>query len=46
MTKQSIISRRLAAAASAFLLSVVAIGGTVTVPSSAQAQTLYVGDIA
>lgn len=46
MTKQSEFSRKLAAAASAFLLSIVAIGGTISVPDVAQAQTIYVGEIA
>ena len=46
MTTHSNLSRRLAAAASALLLSIVAVGGTFTVPAPAQAQTLYVGEIA
>lgn len=46
MTQQSTLSSKLAAAASAFALSLVLISGTVSMPQSAQAQTVYVGEIA
>jgi hypothetical protein len=46
MTHQSTLANKLAAAASAFVLSLVLISGTVSMPSTAQAQTVYVGEIA
>lgn len=46
MTQQSTFANKLAAAASALVLSLVLISGTVSMPSTAQAQTVYVGEIA
>ena len=46
MSSQSTFANKLAAAASAFLLSVVLISGTVSMPQTAHAQTIYVGEIA
>jgi hypothetical protein len=46
MTQQSTLANKLAAAVSALVLSLVLISGTVTMPSTAQAQTVYVGEIA
>lgn len=46
MTDQSTLANKLAAAASALILSLVLISGTVSMPSTAQAQTIYVGEIA
>ena len=46
MTQQSTFANKLAAAASAFVLSLVLISGTVSMPSTAQAQTVYVGETA
>lgn len=47
MTHQSTLANKLAAAAaSAFVLSLILISGTVSMPSTAQAQTVYVGEIA
>jgi len=46
MPNQSTLANKLAAAASAFVLSLVLISGTVSMPSTAQAQTVYVGEIA
>lgn len=46
MTSQTTFTRRLAAAASALMLTVIAVGGTLTVPAPAYAQTVYVGEIA
>lgn len=46
MTQQSTFTSKLAAAASAFVLSLVLITGTVSMPQTAQAQTVYVGDLA
>lgn len=46
MTHQSTFTSKLAAAASAFILSLVLISGTVSMPQSAQASTVYVGDLA
>jgi len=46
MTQQSTFANKLAAAASAFILSLVLISGTVSVPQAAQASTVYVGEIA
>ncbi len=46
MTHQSTFANKLAAAASAFILSLVLISGTVSMPSTAQAQTVYVGEMA
>ena len=46
MSNQSTIVSRLAAAASAFMISLLLIIGTVSTPSAAQATTFYVGEIA
>jgi hypothetical protein len=46
MTKTSTFGRRIAAAATAFALSFVLIGATVTTPSVAYARTVYVGVVA
>jgi len=46
MTHQNSITGRLAAAASAFFISLVLITGTVSTPSTAQAQTYFVGEVA
>jgi hypothetical protein len=46
MTKNSIFSSRLMAAATAFALSFVLISGTVTMPAQANAKTVYVGVVA
>jgi hypothetical protein len=46
MTQQTTFTSKLAAAASAFILSLVLISGTVSMPQSAQASTVYVGEIA
>jgi hypothetical protein len=46
MTQPSTLSSKLAAAVSALMLSFVLVIGTVTMPSTAQAQTIYVGEIA
>lgn len=46
MTQQTTFANKLAAAASALALSLILFGGTVTMPSAAQAQTVYVGEIA
>lgn len=46
MTNQTTFSSRLAAATSAFILSLVLISGTVSMPNTAQAQTIYVGETA
>lgn len=40
------MSSRMTAAATAFVLSLVLIGGTVTVPSAHAASTIYMGAIA
>lgn len=46
MTHQSTFASKLAAATSALVLSLVLISGTVSMPSTAQAQTVYVGEMA
>lgn len=46
MTQQSTFTSKLAAAASALVLSLVLISGTVSMPQTAQASTVYVGEIA
>ncbi|MEQ1495859.1 MAG: hypothetical protein ABL912_08890 [Novosphingobium sp.] len=46
MTQQSTFAHKLAAAASALVLSLILFGGTVTMPSAAQASTVYVGEVA
>lgn len=46
MTHQTSLASKLAAAASAFMLSLVLISGTVSMPSTAQAKTIYVTEIA
>ncbi len=46
MTNQSTLSSKLAAATSAFILSLVLISGTVSMPTTAQAHTIYVSEIA
>lgn len=46
MSTYSSFSSRVAAAASALALSLVIITGTVATPSTASAQTAYVGQIA
>jgi hypothetical protein len=46
MIVQSNLSSKLAAAASAFFISLVLITGTVSTPSTAQAQTYFVGEVA
>lgn len=46
MTKNSTLSSRFAAAATAFALSFVLIVGTVTIPAEANATTVYVGVVA
>ena len=46
MTSQSTFANQLAAAASAFILSLVLISGTVTVPSTAQAATVTLSETA
>jgi hypothetical protein len=46
MTKTNTLSSRLGAAATAFALTFVLISGTVTMPSQAQAKTVYVGAVA
>lgn len=46
MTQQTTFTSKLAAAASAFILSLVLISGTVSMPQSARASTVYVGEIA
>jgi hypothetical protein len=46
MTKNSTLSSRFAAAATAFALSIVLIGATVTMPVEANAKTAYVGVVA
>lgn len=46
MTVQSNFTSKLAAAASAFFISLVLITGTVSTPSTAQASTYFVGETA
>ena len=46
MTTQSTFTSRLAAAASAFMISLVLISGTVSTPTTAQARAFYVGEVA
>ncbi len=46
MTQQSTLTSKLAAAASALVLSLVLISGTVSMPSTAEARTVYVGEMA
>lgn len=46
MTNPSTFASKLAAATSAFILSLVLISGTVSMPTTAQAHTIYVGEIA
>ena len=46
MTNQSTFPGPLAAATSAFILSLVLISGTVSMPTTANAKTIYVGEIA
>ncbi len=46
MTNQTNFTSRLAAAASAFMISLLLISGTVSTPSVAQATTVYVGEVA
>ena len=46
MTNQTTITSRLAAAASAFMISLLLISTTVSNPSAAQATTVYVGEVA
>lgn len=46
MNKNSSLSSRFAAAATAFALSFVLIAGTVTIPTEASAKTVYVGVVA
>jgi hypothetical protein len=46
MSNQSTLTSRLAAAASAFMISLLLITGTVSTPSAAQATTYYVGEVA
>ncbi len=46
MTQQSTFANKLAAAVSALVLSLILFGGTVSMPQSAQASTVYVGEVA
>ena len=46
MTQQSTFANKLAAAASALVLSLVLISGTVSMPSTAQASPVYLGETA
>ena len=46
MTKQNSFASRAVAAASAFMISLLLISGTVTTPSTAQAHTVYVSEVA
>jgi len=46
MTTQSNFTSRLAAAASAFFISLVLITGTVSTPTTAQAHAYYLGEVA
>ena len=46
MTHQTTFTSKLAAAASAFFISLVLITGTVTTPAPAHASTIYVGETA
>ena len=46
MSNQSTLTSRLAAAASAFMISLLLITGTVSTPTAAQATTVYVGEVA
>jgi hypothetical protein len=46
MTHPTTLSNKLAAAASALILSLVLISGTVSMPSSAQAQTVTIAETA
>lgn len=46
MSNQSTLASRLAAAASAFMISLLLIIGTVSTPSAAQATTVYFGEFA
>ena len=46
MIKTSLFGSRFAAAATAFALTFVLISGTVTMPASANAKTVYVGVVA
>ena len=46
MTNTSNFASRIAAAASALMISLVLISATVTTPSAAQAQSGYVGELA
>ena len=46
MTNNASYTSRLAAAASAFMISLLLISTTVSTPSAAQATTVYVGDVA
>ena len=46
MTTNSNLSNRLAAAASAFFISLVLFTGTVTAPSQAQSRTIVYGEVA
>ena len=46
MTKTSTLSSRFTAAATAFALSFVLISATVTMPTEANAKTVYVGVVA
>lgn len=46
MIQQSTFASKLAAAASALILSLVLISGTVSMPQAARASIVYVGEIA
>ena len=46
MTNNTSYTSRLAAAASAFMISLLLISGTVSTPSAAHATTVYVGEAA
>ena len=46
MTHQTTFANKLAAAASALVLSLVLISGTVSMPSTAQAHTITIAEIA
>ena len=46
MTNRSNLTSRLAAAASAFMISLLLFSGTVITPSAANATTIYVGEAA
>ena len=46
MTNHPNLTSRLAAAASAFMISLLLISGTVSTPSAAHATTIYVGEVA